>query len=399
MVPRRTRPAEMMDGSTASLVDWVQADSEPFRIVGNGTWLGAGRQVHATRQLSLHGVTGIVEYVPGDLTMTVRAGTSHAELDEITRREGQWIGLDPVMCAGGTIGATVATASVGPLVHSIGAVRDIVLGVETVSGNGVVSRGGGKVVKNVAGYDLVRLHTGAYGTLGIITEVSLRLRALPEVDETVALELDARTPLAAHLVRLRNLTLSPLAIELLGAGLAEQLGLSSCVHLVVRLGGNEPRVKAQRELLSSLGIVHSIPGAFWHAVNVFEGALGPAALAVARVSHLPSQLANSWAHVHAEISSVWEHPFFVRATVSRGNVRVVIPNASALRQEEFAAALTTIAQSITPPGGHVVWEQLPANAWPTVPSGVADRLSYGLQRTFDPDHRCNPDILGTPWKQ
>jgi len=161
--------------STASLVEWLHENREPFRIVGNGTWLGAGRPVPASRHLSVQPITGVVEYVPGDLTMTVRAGTRHAELDAITRREGQWLGLDPVMCAGGTIGATIATASAGPLVHSIGAVRDIVLGLETVAGNGIVSRGGGKVVKNVAGYDLVRLHTGAFGTLGIITEVSLRL--------------------------------------------------------------------------------------------------------------------------------------------------------------------------------------------------------------------------------
>lgn len=387
----------MLDGSTASLVEWMHTDREPFRIVGNGTWLGAGRPVRATRHLSLQSVTGIVEYVPGDLTMTVRAGASHAALDEITRREGQWLGLDPVMSGGGTIGATIATASVGPLVHSIGAVRDIVLGVETVSGNGIVSRGGGKVVKNVAGYDLVRLHTGAHGTLGVITEVSLRLRALPEVEETVAIELDSRTSLVAHLVRLRSLTLSALAIELVGASLSEQLGLSPCPHFVVRLGGNEPRVHAQRALLSSLGTLHAIPGAFWHAANIFEGAKSTTALAVARISHLPSQLFNSWSHVHAEISSVWAHPFFVRATVSRGNLRVVIPNVQGQSVDEFGTALMTIAQSITPPDGHVVWEQLPTSAWPQIPSAVADQLSYGLQRTFDPDRRCNPGILGAPW--
>jgi FAD/FMN-containing dehydrogenase len=389
----------MMDGSTQSLVDWLHDNREPFRIVGNGTWLGAGRPVHATRQLSLQNASGIVEYVPGDLTMTVRAGTSHAELDEITGREGQWLGLDPVMAGIGTIGATIATASTGPLAHSVGTPRDIVLGLETVSGNGIVSRGGGRVVKNVAGFDLVRLQTGAHGTLGIITEVSLRLRALPEVDQTVALELDSRTPLLAHLVRLRNLTLSPLAIELIGASMSAQLGLSANVHLVARLGGNEPRVNAQRTLLSSLGTLHGLPAAFWTAVNVFEGALSTGALAVARISHLPSQLANVWSHTLSAISSHWAHPVYLRATVSRGNVRLVLPNAEGQDTDQFATALIPIVQSITPPGGHVVWEQLPASVWSHIPSAVADPLSFGLQRTFDPDHRCNPGILGAPWKQ
>lgn len=387
----------MLDGSTASLVEWLHADREPFRIVGSGTWLGAGRPVHATRPLSLQHFNGVVEYVPGDLTMTVRAGTTHADLDEITRREGQWLGLDPVMSDSGTIGATIATASVGPLVHSIGAVRDIVLGMETVSGNGIVCRSGGKVVKNVAGYDLVRLQTGAHGTLGVITEVSLRLRALPEVDETVALELDSRTPLLAHLVRLRNLTLSPLAIELVGATMAEQLGLSPCLHFVVRLGGNEPRVNGQRTLLETLGTAQTLPVAFWHGLNVFEGALNTSGLAVARITHLPSQLANVWAHVHAEVSSAWSLPFFMRATVSRGSIRLVIPNTEPSSSEQFGTTLTPVVRSLTPPGGHVVWEQLPANAWQHVPSAVADHLSFGLQRTFDPDRRCNPGILGAPW--
>lgn len=387
----------MLDGSTASLVEWLHGDREPFRIVGSGTWLAAGRPVNDARPLTLSNFTGVVEYVPGDLTMTVRAGTTHAELDDITRREGQWLGLDPVLSDRSTIGATIATASVGPLVHSIGAVRDIVLGMESVSGNGIVSRGGGKVVKNVAGYDLVRLQTGAYGTLGVITEVSLRLRALPEVEDTVAIELDSRTPLLAHLVRMRNLTLSALAIELVGAPMAEQLGLSPCPHFVVRLGGNEPRVNGQRLLLASLGSMQSLPVAFWRGVNVLEGALDTAGLAVARISHLPSQLSNTWTHVHSEVSSAWSLPFFMRATISRGSIRLVIPKTESSTDEQFAAALEPIVRGLTPPGGHVVWERLPANAWRHVPSAVADHLSFGLQRTFDPDGRCNPGILGAPW--
>jgi len=179
--------------------------------------------------------------------------------------------------------------------------------------------------------------------------------------------------------------------------MAEQLGLSACAHFVVRLGGNEPRVNAQRALLSALGTLQAVPGAFWQAVNVFEGAIGTAGLAVARVSHRPSQLADVWSHVHAAISSAKAAPFFMRATVSRGNIRVVLPHADGESDQQFVAALTSIAQTITPPGGHVVWEQLPVHVWPYIPSAVADPLSHGLQRTFDPDGRCNPGILGAPW--
>lgn len=388
--------------STSELADLLRTSNEPFRISANQSWLAAGRPVEAHRELSVRGITGIVEYVPGDLTITVRAGTTHAEIDAATFSEGQWLGLDPSGADLGTIGATVATASVGPLVHGIGAVRDIVLGLEVVAGNGIITRSGGKVVKNVAGFDLVRLQTGAWGTLGIITEMSLRLRARPEADVTVALELDARTPLLAHLVRLRNLTLAPLAMELIGAPLAKALGISDRQIFLVRLGGNETRVTGQRTLLATLGTLIECESMVWERLRMIETqshAVAPAqseptSLAVARVSHLPSQLHDSWAHVHSEIGSAALSPALVRATIPRGALRVTIPMPATMSSVEYVEALSTVTRTIGPPGGHVVWEQLPAPAWNTVPSLVSDALSRGLQRTFDPDSHCNPGILG-----
>ena len=125
--------------------------------------------------------------MPGDLTLTARAGTTLAEIERATAAERQLLALDPYGTARGTIGATIATASAGPLAHAFGTPRDLVLGLEFVTGDGAVIRAGGRVVKNVAGFDLTRLLTGAWGTLGVITEVSVRLRALPEMEESVAL--------------------------------------------------------------------------------------------------------------------------------------------------------------------------------------------------------------------
>ena len=395
----------MHAASPNELADHLRSGSDPFRITANASWLSAGRPVVAKRELSVAGIRGIVEYVPGDLTITVRAGTSHSEIDAATFSEGQWLGLDPGGADSGTIGATVATASVGPLVHGIGAVRDIVLGVEVVSGNGIITRSGGKVVKNVAGFDLVRLQTGAWGTLGVITELSLRLRARPETDVTVALELDARTPLVAYLVRLRNLTLAPLALELIGAPLAQMLGVSQQSVILVRLGGNEARVNGQRALLATLGALVPCDTNVWEKLRILEASVnttttsrttqpGGALMAVARVSHWPSQLADSWAHVHSELASNSLSPALIRATIARGVLRVLVPHPATLSAMEYEAALGTITRTLAPPGGHVVWEQLPAAVWPSVPSSVFDALSRGLQRTFDPESRCNFGILG-----
>ena len=135
----------------------------------------------------LRELSGITEYVPGDLTLTARAGTTLGEIRDATAAHGQWLALDPYGADEGTIGATIATASAGPLSTFFGGPRDLVLGVEFVTGDGVVARGGGRVVKNVAGFDLTRLITGSWGTLGVVTEVTLRLHARPRGDETFAL--------------------------------------------------------------------------------------------------------------------------------------------------------------------------------------------------------------------
>ena len=172
----------MADASAADrrVVDAVRAASgagEGLRIVGAGTWLDAGHPVSATRTLSLADDRGIVAYSPGDLTITVRAGTTLAEIAEALREHGQWLALDPEGGMEVTIGATVATGSYGPAATLYGTVRDQLLGMTVVTGRGEIARPGGRVVKNVAGFDLTRLMTGAWGTLGVITEVTLRVRS------------------------------------------------------------------------------------------------------------------------------------------------------------------------------------------------------------------------------
>ncbi|NUP54906.1 MAG: FAD-binding protein [Gemmatimonadaceae bacterium] len=175
----------------ADRVRSARAAGTPLRIVGGGHWLDAGRPCRALETISLAEDAGIVEYEPGDLTLTARAGTTLADLARITRAEGQWLPLDPFGSAAGTLGATVATGSAGPLASAFGTPRDQVLGCEIVTGTADVVRAGGRVVKNVAGYDLTRLNVGAWGTLGVLTEISVRLRALPEMDRTFAVEVSA----------------------------------------------------------------------------------------------------------------------------------------------------------------------------------------------------------------
>ena len=126
----------------------------------------------------------VVEYEPADLTLTVQAGITMAALAEELRRHGQFLPLDAPDDA--TLGGVLATGAFGPRRHAYGPVRDWVLGVRVVHADGRVTKAGGRVVKNVAGYDMTKLYLGSLGTLGVIVEASLRVTPLPAAEETWA---------------------------------------------------------------------------------------------------------------------------------------------------------------------------------------------------------------------
>ena len=165
------------DAEIAEAVRDAASDRTPLRIVGRGTWLGAGSPVSASANLALAQDTGIVAYVPDDLTVTARAGTTLREIGDTLAPHDQWIALDPEGAPDVTAGATVATCSFGPAAAFFGTARDQVLGMTVVLGTGEIIRAGGRVVKNVAGFDLTRLMIGAWGTLGVITEITFRVRS------------------------------------------------------------------------------------------------------------------------------------------------------------------------------------------------------------------------------
>lgn len=376
----------------AELTDRIahaHASRTPLRIRGGASWLHAGRPC-AGEPLDVRGLSGVIDYEPGDLTLTAYAGTTLQELDRITGAERQWLALDPHAASSATIGATVATASDGPLATSFGRMRDLVLGLECITGAGERVRAGGRVVKNVAGFDLVRLHTGAWGTLGVITEVTMRLRARPEEDRLFAICTDDRTSLERRLAPLADLPIAPLALELLNAPLAASVGLEPRLCLLVRLGGNADRVAAQRRALDALGEVHEIAHDTLHTLTAAD----PVEHLVASITHEPSRLTDTWRHVTAfcDAHALWQPR--LRGSIRRGLVRVSIPAAEADRSDAHDWA--SFVRSIAPPGAHVTWEQLPANAWPHVPCPVADRISTGLRRALDPAHILNRGLLGEP---
>ena len=371
---------------TADVAEGVReaaARGDGLRIAAARTWLDAGRPVSARATLAVDALEGIVDYTPGDLTLTARAATSLDAIARATSAERQWLALDPPGAATGTLGATVATASAGPLACAFGTPRDNVLGLEAVTGDGKVVRAGGRVVKNVAGFDLARLFTGAWGTLAIITEVSIRLRALPDADTTVALAVPVdHAALDAMLGRLRAMPLAPLALELVTGALASRLGLGARDTLLARVAGNARAVAAQRDALARLAPLDDAPPDVWTAL----GAAEPAGAAVVRLSRAPSHLAGVWDAARRAADDL--PGTLVHAAVTRGVVRCILPRAGddvlARTLERWRAA-----------GATLIAERLPAAGWAALPAELPNAaLARAAQHAFDPAGILNPGILG-----
>jgi len=211
-----------------------------IRVEGLATWLTA--DAPADLAVSTRALDEIVSVPPADLVATVQAGAS---LDAIRRRlaeQGMWLALDPPGRPDRTLGSVIATGTSGPLRHGFGPVRDQVLGCTVVTGDGRIVKPGARVVKNVAGYDLTKLHVGGFGGFGILTEAHLRLRALPRADVTLVSRgsRDALTAAARDLLEAR---IAPAALELVSPALAADpdwvlairfLGVDAAVQADVR---------------------------------------------------------------------------------------------------------------------------------------------------------------------
>ncbi len=298
-------PAAVLAPSTEEEMARVlaRASEEGWRVLpaGLGTWLEGGGPANVTLVISTRRMREVREYEPADLTFTAGAGLSLAALRETTQAHGQWLPLDPPGGFQGSLGATVSLGTAGPLRHLFGTPRDHVLGLTLVSGDGRVLRWGGRVVKNVAGFDVTRLCVGSWGSLGVVTSVSARLFPIPESDVTLCI----RGPDVTTLLPLaRAMALSPLplgAVELVdplgpeGSWTMGGDGKAVGPGLVLRLLGSraqvaemEARIRSDlsREAVNLERLEGEESRALQRTLNGWEDGAG----LVVRLCLLPSQM-------------------------------------------------------------------------------------------------------------
>ncbi len=219
---------------------------------GNATKLDWGGLVsRADVVISTSQLNQVIEHCVGDLTVTVESGVKYQDLRSVLAKQGQFLAIDPPYSANATIGGILATGSAGSLRHRYNSVRDMCLGIEFVRSDGEVVKAGGRVVKNVAGYDLMKLLTGSYGTLGIASSITFRLYPLPEYTQIVAIT-GAAEAIAQTWQKISTSVLTPTACDLLSASAIADLGLGDGIGLVLQFSSLKASVIEQCDRMAML---------------------------------------------------------------------------------------------------------------------------------------------------
>lgn len=365
--------------------------------VGGGTALGAlAPPVRPYVGLLTRGLTGIVEHAADDLTITARAGTTVADFRAVLAMAKQRLTVDVPLAERATLGGMIAVSPSGPLRFGHGTLRDYLLGITVVDAAGRQVRAGGRVVKNVAGYDLMKLHAGARGTLGVVVEATFKVKPIPECFEWMVV---SASPSAAESVRLglAAAQVPAAALELVSAELAGVLGARAWSPgvpatgdarflLAVGIEGVEAEVRWQeervREVLASAGtgepvIVNGSEAHEFLRRIVDFGAAGGEELLV-RAAVLPSRLPELVAAWSAVLPELPEAP--LAAEVGTGVVRLRVPAAS----PGALAALHAAARRL---GGHAVIDAIPPGLRGEIDSWEAEALPLAarLKDALDPE--------------
>jgi glycolate oxidase FAD binding subunit len=353
-------------------------------FVGGGTDLELGAPparldaVLHTRRLSR-----VREHAPSDQIVAVEAGMTVADLQRHLAPHRQRLALDPPFPERATVGGVVVANAFGPRRTRYGSVRDLVIGITIVRADGAVARGGGKVVKNVAGFDLPRLFCGSLGTLGLVAEVVFRLHPLPEASATVLLEgLDA-ADVAETVPVLRDLGVEPTALAALGAGDRFALG--------IRFEGFAPGVSEQVErTLGRAGAGARLDAAEEAALWARHDALRAAGDVRAKATFAPASLGAAVEALRPLTGALRGGALVLHPALGIALVAGTLDDAAAA-----AAAVSSAREALRPFGnGALVLTAAPpalralADPWGPPPSGIA--VMRRLKHELDPEARLAP---------
>jgi glycolate oxidase FAD binding subunit len=378
----------------AADVAGVQAavrEGVPLVPSGLGAHLDIGGPTRADVLLRLDLLNRVLDHQAADMTVTVEAGCPLTTLAEALAAAGQWLPLDPPRPEGTTVGGLLAANLSGPLRASQGTARDLLIGIRVVAADGALVSGGGKVVKNVAGYDLPKMHVGALGTLGVIVEATFKVRPRPEREEAVVIACRTAEQAAEAAQDALESAVPPLWLEVAGAGgLGDGPGDGAAV--AIGLGGTPEEVAHGRELMLASARarnLRAVPVPDGAALRVRLGAFAvePAA-AVLRLAMLPAEVGPVLAGVE-RVAREQGAAIRILAHAANGVARVAIAD---------PARVPTLVRALRPAreaaGGSLVVERAPdavkadLDVWGDPGPGFA--LMCRLKDAFDPARILSP---------
>lgn len=332
--------------------------------------------------LSLRKLNRIVAHVPEDMTVTVEAGVTLAQLASELAAHGQFLPLRPTDGSDCTIGGMLATNDQGTARYAFGTARDWLIGITLVCADGTLARSGGRVVKNVAGYDLGKLLIGSLGTLGVITEATFKVAPLPAADVAFASSFASPHACAMFLLAARDESLALNAAELLSPVAAESMIDSRRWSVFLRIAGGsgavERTLRDVRELADSLrGDVADLAAV--DAAAAWERCMAPAAVAL-RCAVLPSQVADA-----VDAIAELDEEALISATLGAGVIRIRYPHEPEAPSERIDDVRVVVARF----GGSAVVERAPASVKAGIDVFGPSRRDFAimgrLKDAFDPE--------------
>ncbi len=379
-------------------VESACADGRRFELVGSGTKRALGRPVTAADRLDLSGLAGVIDYEPAELVLTARPGTRLDEIEALLDEAGQALAFEPADLSellggehAGTLGGTIAANLSGPRRIKSGAARDHLLGFRGVTGHGRAFKSGGKVVKNVTGYDLSKLMTGSMGTLAALSELSIKTLPKPEVTWTLVLrDLDDRAALSA-MTRAMGSAHEVSGAAHLPAGTPAGLGFGNGALTLLRLEGPAPSVEArftalQQELNGGDKLEGKGSRILWKGLRDAAPLTGAADRAVWRLSLPPSAGPSVAAAIRERLDATCYYDW------AGGLIWLATP-----AQDDGGAAVVraAIADASEARGGHATLVRAPERLRSTVPvyqpqAAPLAALTRRVKESFDPKGVLNP---------
>jgi glycolate oxidase FAD binding subunit len=383
------------------LVRRAAADDHAVYPLGGQTMLDYG--LPPTRPgigIDLRRLNQVIDYPARDMTVTVQAGITLAQLQDVLHKENQRLPVDVPRADQATLGGAIAANVSGPRRYGCGTFRDYVIGISVVNDEGQEVKAGGRVVKNVAGYDLCKLYVGSLGTLGIITQVTLKLRPLPEERSLVLLRCEAGE-VGSLLDQLHRSQTRPVCIDLLNAAAARYIGERAGVNvpeapwvLMVGFEDNREAVCWQvQQVIKELSPEHgrgldvrvnTTSAPLWAAL--VEAAAWPDAGLTFQANVLPSATAS-----FCEQAAAWPQALLLQAHAGNGIVTGHAGNALTL---DNARAMLTRFQERTGSEGNVIVRHCPAMWKAALPIWGKPRDDAWMMRTIkqklDPRGLFNP---------